>query len=105
MQLHFKEREKKKRKPLGDFGGRVGNLKLTPKVFSLFLVFFFFFFFWKAVKCRERISGLISPPSQLPLRDFWEKVNCRFPQSCGGDVEDWGRGFRGTRKCLLEEAA
>ena len=30
MQLHFKE---KKRKPLGDLGGRVGNLKLTPKVF------------------------------------------------------------------------
>lgn len=41
MQLHFKE---KKRKPLGDLGGRAGNLKLTRKVFFSFFVSFFFFF-------------------------------------------------------------
>ena len=29
-------KERKKRKPLGDLGGRVGNLKLTPKVFFFF---------------------------------------------------------------------
>lgn len=89
MQLHFKE--KKKRKPLGDLGGRVGNLKLTPKVFF----FFKLFFFWKAVKCRERISGRISPPSQPPLRDFWEKLTAHFLRTAGGIVEGWGWEFRG----------
>lgn len=29
-------KKKKKRKPLGDSGGRAGNLKLTPKVFFFF---------------------------------------------------------------------
>lgn len=83
MQLHFKE--KKKKEAAGRFGGRAGNLKLTPKVFFSF--FLSFFFVCKAVKCRERISGSVSPPRQSPLQEFWEKVNCQFPQSCGGQVE------------------
>lgn len=94
--------KKKKKEAAGRFGGRFGNLKLTPKVFFFF--FKLFFFFWKAVKCRERISGRISPPQPAAFAGFLEKVNCLFPLSCGGDCGRLGMGVSGTRKCLLEEA-
>ena len=92
MQLHFKE--KKKKEAAGRFGGEGWEFKVNSESF-LFFLSFFFFFFWKAVKCRERISGRISPPSQPPLRDFWEKLTAHFLRTAGGIVEGWGWEFRG----------
>lgn len=66
MQSHFKE----KKEAAGRFGGRFGNLKLTPKV--SFFFFFKLFFFGKAVKCAKGSRGAFLP-SQPPLRDFLGK--------------------------------
>lgn len=96
MQLHFKE--KKKRKPLGDLGGRAGNLKLTPKVF--FSSFFFkalslsvSLFFWKAVKCRERSPFL--PPASRLCRNFGKKLTAGFLRAAGGMCGVGDRGLWG----------
>ena len=100
MQLHFKE--KKKRKPLGDLGGRVGNLKLTPKVFFFFKLFFFFFL--EGGEMPRKDLGAHFSPQPAAFAGFLGKVNCPFPQNCGGDCGRLGMGVSGTRECLLEEA-